>query len=34
MLGSPEVDVIVVANKLEAILSGPDNGYESSIDEE
>jgi hypothetical protein len=24
MLGSPEVDVIVVANKLEAILSGPD----------
>ena len=34
MLASPEVEVIGVANKLEAILSGPDNGYESSIDEE
>jgi hypothetical protein len=37
LLASPEVDVIVllivVANKLEALLSGPDKGYASSIDD-
>jgi hypothetical protein len=34
LFASPEVDVIVVENKLEALSSGPDKGYESSIDDE